>query len=153
MGPRQADALRDYGIPSVGLVAAVPAATVQRLLGGRAGRLATDRARGIDPRPAVPRSLPESVTVRRSARRGLPADGRRRSPARPADRDRAQGEDLVDAGQVAQQIAGRLDNPACAAIEPSSGPPSAGASSSAGRIRSAVADEAWLPCPGPACTS
>ncbi|MFJ4980337.1 hypothetical protein ACIP6X_34305 [Streptomyces coeruleorubidus] len=66
IGPRQADTLRDYGIHSVGLLAAVPAATVQRLLGGRAGRLAADRARGIDPRPVVPRSLPESATVRRS---------------------------------------------------------------------------------------
>ncbi|MEU1940631.1 hypothetical protein ACH49O_40995 [Streptomyces coeruleorubidus] len=66
MGPSQAAILRDYGIHSVGLLAAVPAATVQRLLGGRAGRLAADRARGIDPRPVVPRALPESVTVRRA---------------------------------------------------------------------------------------
>lgn len=66
IGPSQAAILRDYGIHSVGLLAAVPAATVQRLLGGRAGRLAADRARGIDPRPVVPRSLPESVTVRRA---------------------------------------------------------------------------------------
>ncbi|MET7456851.1 hypothetical protein ABZT03_34185 [Streptomyces sp. NPDC005574] len=64
IGPRQAAALYDYGIHSVGLLAAVPAATVQRLLGGRAGRLAADRARGIDPRPVVPRALPASATVR-----------------------------------------------------------------------------------------
>ncbi len=66
IGPRQAAVLRDYGIHCVGLLAALPAATVQRLLGGRAGRLAADRARGIDPRPVVPRTLPAAVTVRRA---------------------------------------------------------------------------------------
>ncbi|MER6983794.1 hypothetical protein ABT317_44305, partial [Streptomyces carpinensis] len=35
IGPRQAEALHDYGIHSVGLLAAVPPATVQRLLGGK----------------------------------------------------------------------------------------------------------------------
>ncbi|MBT2423807.1 hypothetical protein J7F01_15315 [Streptomyces sp. ISL-22] len=64
IGPRQAAVLRDYGIHCVGLLAAVPPATVQRLLGGRVGRTAADRARGIDPRPVVPRTLPASATVR-----------------------------------------------------------------------------------------
>ncbi|MET8784205.1 MULTISPECIES: hypothetical protein [unclassified Streptomyces] len=64
IGPHQARALRDYGIHSVGLLAAVPSATVQRLLGGRTGRLAVDRAHGIDPRPVVPRALPASAAVR-----------------------------------------------------------------------------------------
>ncbi|POX52549.1 hypothetical protein C3489_17795 [Streptomyces sp. Ru71] len=64
IGPRQAEVLRDYGIHCVGLLAAAPPATVQRLLGGRAGRLAADHARGIDPRPVVPRALPASATVR-----------------------------------------------------------------------------------------
>ncbi|MFI5683154.1 hypothetical protein [Streptomyces sp. NPDC051636] len=64
IGPRQAEALREYGIHSVGLLAAVPTATVQRLLGGKAGRLAADRARGVDPRPVVPRALPASAAVR-----------------------------------------------------------------------------------------
>lgn len=64
IGPQQAHALRDYGIHSVGLLAAVPPATVQRLLGGRSGRLAVDRAHGIDPRPVVPRALPASAAVR-----------------------------------------------------------------------------------------
>ncbi|MFE9446508.1 hypothetical protein ACFYO2_48320 [Streptomyces sp. NPDC006602] len=66
IGPRQAAVLRDYGIHSVGLLAAVPAETVQRLLGGRAGRQAADRARGVDPRPVVPRMLPAAATVRRA---------------------------------------------------------------------------------------
>ncbi|MFE6520862.1 hypothetical protein [Streptomyces sp. NPDC057794] len=64
IGPRQAEVLREYGVHSVGLLAALPTTTVQRLLGGRAGRRAADRARGIDPRPVVPRSLPASATVR-----------------------------------------------------------------------------------------
>ncbi|MGX1274519.1 DNA polymerase Y family protein [Streptomyces phaeoluteigriseus] len=64
IGPRQAEVLHDYGIHTVGLLAAVDPATVQRLLGGRAGRLAADRARGVDPRPVVPRTLPATATVR-----------------------------------------------------------------------------------------
>ncbi|MFF4838001.1 hypothetical protein [Streptomyces sp. NPDC001315] len=54
----------EYGIHYVGALAAVPPATVQRFLGGSAGRLAADRARGIDPRPVVPRAMPVSATVR-----------------------------------------------------------------------------------------
>ncbi|MEU0645973.1 DNA polymerase Y family protein [Streptomyces umbrinus] len=64
IGPKQAAALRDYGVQCVGLLAAVPSATVQRLLGGKAGRMAADRARGIDPRPVTPRALPATTTVR-----------------------------------------------------------------------------------------
>ncbi|MEU7028801.1 hypothetical protein AB0A60_19190 [Streptomyces sp. NPDC046275] len=64
IGPRQAAVLHDYGIHTVGLLAAVSPVTVQRLLGGRAGRTAADRARGIDPRPVVPRTLPASAAVR-----------------------------------------------------------------------------------------
>ncbi|MFE2719442.1 hypothetical protein ACFXKI_48105 [Streptomyces mirabilis] len=66
IGPRQAQTLRDYGVHCVGLLAAVPPATVQRLLGGRAGRQAADRARGIDPRPVAPRALPVSASVSRT---------------------------------------------------------------------------------------
>ncbi|MFF7647013.1 hypothetical protein [Streptomyces canus] len=64
IGPRQAAVLRDYGIHCVGLLATVPPATIQRLLGGKAGRLAADRARGIDPRPVIPRALPATASVR-----------------------------------------------------------------------------------------
>ncbi|WP_329362860.1 DNA polymerase Y family protein [Streptomyces sp. NBC_01483] len=66
IGPRQAQALRDYGVHCVGLLAAIPPATVHRLLGGRAGRQAAERARGIDPRPATPRALPASASVSRT---------------------------------------------------------------------------------------
>ncbi|MFI6464514.1 hypothetical protein [Streptomyces sp. NPDC050538] len=63
IGRRQAATLRHYGVDRVGLLAALPAETVQRLL-GRAGRTAVDRARGIDPRTVAPRRLPASVSVR-----------------------------------------------------------------------------------------
>jgi DNA polymerase-4 len=53
-----------YGVHSAGLLAAIPPATVQRLLGGRAGRLAAARARSIDPRPVAPLMLPASATIR-----------------------------------------------------------------------------------------
>ncbi|MEW2120452.1 hypothetical protein AB0945_35855 [Streptomyces sp. NPDC005474] len=47
----------------VGLLAGLAPATVQRILGGRAGRLAADRARGIAPRPVARRTLPTSTSV------------------------------------------------------------------------------------------
>ncbi|MFE9687806.1 hypothetical protein [Streptomyces sp. NPDC006285] len=64
IGPKQAAVLREYGAHCISLLAAVPPATVQRLLGGKAGRIAADRARGIDPRPIAPRALPASTSVR-----------------------------------------------------------------------------------------
>ncbi|RSN54017.1 hypothetical protein DMH12_17165 [Streptomyces sp. WAC 04229] len=64
IGPKQSASLHDYGVHTVGLLAAISSETVQRLLGGKAGRLAADRARGIDPRPVVPRTLPAAATVR-----------------------------------------------------------------------------------------
>ncbi|MEU6349694.1 hypothetical protein ABZ896_10250 [Streptomyces sp. NPDC047072] len=63
VGPRQAAVLRRYGVDRVGVLAALPATTVQRLL-GKAGRTVFDRARGIDPRTVTPRRLPASVSVR-----------------------------------------------------------------------------------------
>ncbi|MFE2533849.1 hypothetical protein [Streptomyces sp. NPDC059371] len=66
IGPRQAQALHDYGVHRIGLLASIPPATAQRLLGGRAGRQAADRARGIDPRPVIPRTLPATASVHRA---------------------------------------------------------------------------------------
>ncbi|MGC9411198.1 hypothetical protein [Streptomyces sp. DZ1-3] len=63
IGPKQSTALHDYGVHTVSLLAAISSETVQRLPGGKAGRLAADRARGIDPRPVVPRTLPAAATV------------------------------------------------------------------------------------------
>lgn len=62
IGERQVGVLRGYGVHSIGLLASLP--TVQRVLGGRAGRLAWERARGIDPRPVPPRALPASASLR-----------------------------------------------------------------------------------------
>ncbi|MGW3917727.1 hypothetical protein ACWEBX_40680, partial [Streptomyces sp. NPDC005070] len=64
IGPRQGQILRDFGVHCVGLLASIPPATAQRLLGGRAGRQAAERARGIDPRPVVARGLPAWASVR-----------------------------------------------------------------------------------------
>ncbi|MFF4296166.1 hypothetical protein ACFY0N_21310 [Streptomyces vinaceus] len=64
IGPKQAQALRGYGLHTVGAVAAVSPGTVERILGQRAGRLAAERARGIDPRPVTPKDLPPSAAVR-----------------------------------------------------------------------------------------
>ncbi|MFJ8028544.1 hypothetical protein [Streptomyces sp. NPDC096311] len=65
IGSRHAQVLRGYGVHCVGLLAAIPSASVQRLLGGRAGRQVADRARGIDPRPVTSRALPASASVSR----------------------------------------------------------------------------------------
>jgi DNA polymerase-4 len=54
LGPLPVEALHGIG----------PPATVQRLLGGRAGRLAADHARGIEPRPVVPRTLSARAPAR-----------------------------------------------------------------------------------------
>ncbi|WP_329353233.1 DNA polymerase Y family protein [Streptomyces sp. NBC_01261] len=64
IGPRHAATLKRYGIDRVGLLAALPPATVQRMLGGKTGRMAVDRARGIDPRTVTPRLQPASAAVR-----------------------------------------------------------------------------------------
>ncbi|UQX00467.1 hypothetical protein [Streptomyces sp. RerS4] len=64
LGARQADALRAYGLHTVGALTRVPSGVVERILGKRAGRLVVERARGLDPRPVTPRDLPASATVR-----------------------------------------------------------------------------------------
>ncbi|MFF5706311.1 hypothetical protein ACFY7H_28080 [Streptomyces sp. NPDC012794] len=64
LGPRQAEVLRRYGLHTVGALTHVPPGVVERILGKRAGRLAAERARGIDPRPVTPRDLPSSAAVR-----------------------------------------------------------------------------------------
>lgn len=66
IGPVQAGQLTGFGLTTVGTLAAVPESTVQRILGGRAGRLLRDRARGIDPRPVTPTGLPGSTSERRT---------------------------------------------------------------------------------------
>ena len=65
IGPVQARQLTSFGLRTIGALAAVPESTVQRILGGRAGRLVRDRARGVDPRPVTPTGLPSTTSERR----------------------------------------------------------------------------------------
>ncbi|MFB7544994.1 hypothetical protein ACFC0N_34440 [Streptomyces zaomyceticus] len=65
IGRQQATTLRSYGISSVGALAGLPEATVQRILGGQLGRLLRDRAWGLDPRAVTPTALPRSTSERR----------------------------------------------------------------------------------------
>ncbi|MGW7100765.1 DNA polymerase Y family protein [Streptomyces sp. NPDC054838] len=64
LGSRQAEALRGYGLHTIGALTEVSPGVVERILGKRAGRLVVDRAQGIDPRPVVPKDLPSSAAVR-----------------------------------------------------------------------------------------
>lgn len=64
IGPVQARVLSRYGVHTVGTLAALPASTASRLLGGRAGRLLHERAHGIDSRPVTPKRLPQTVSER-----------------------------------------------------------------------------------------
>ncbi|MFD5882598.1 DNA polymerase Y family protein [Streptomyces yangpuensis] len=66
IGRRQAETLRRYGIHHIGTLAAVPATTIQRVLGGRDGRLLQQRARGEDHRRVAPTVLPRSTSETRA---------------------------------------------------------------------------------------
>ncbi|MBM9624198.1 DNA polymerase Y family protein [Streptomyces zhihengii] len=70
IGPAQERTLTSYGVHTIGLLAHLPEATVQQLIGGRAGRLLRERARGLDHRTVVATDLPRST----STQRRLPAD-------------------------------------------------------------------------------
>lgn len=63
--------MRRYGIDMVGRLAALPTGTVQQILGARAGRMASERSRGWDPRPVTPAALPVSASVRARFERDL----------------------------------------------------------------------------------
>ncbi|MFE1890880.1 DinB/UmuC family translesion DNA polymerase [Streptomyces microflavus] len=54
---------RPRSAPTIGILATLPESTVQRILGGRTGRLLHERAKGIDRRVVVPTHLP-SPTAR-----------------------------------------------------------------------------------------
>ncbi|MFI6336401.1 DNA polymerase thumb domain-containing protein [Streptomyces sp. NPDC050535] len=54
VGRAAADTLSRYGLHTIGQVADIPAATLQRLLGAGSARLLAERARGHDPRPVSP---------------------------------------------------------------------------------------------------
>ncbi len=54
IGRATADTLNRYGLHTIGQVAGIPAATLQRLLGASSARLLAERARGHDPRLVTP---------------------------------------------------------------------------------------------------
>jgi len=59
-GPRVRQALADYGVTTIGQLAAVPEATLRRRFGRHGVELGL-RARGIDPSPVVPGHAPKSI--------------------------------------------------------------------------------------------
>ena len=60
VGPAASDALRDFGVTTIGQLAVMPDATLRRRFGKHGAALA-ERARGIDPSPVVPGSAPKSI--------------------------------------------------------------------------------------------
>jgi DNA polymerase-4 len=62
IGPATARTLKSYGLHTLGTLVDLPPATLQRILGGTAGRAIQARARGHDPRPVTPAALPRSIT-------------------------------------------------------------------------------------------
>jgi len=54
IGRATAETLNKYGLHTIGQIADIPAATLQRLLGVGSARLLAERARGHDPRPVSP---------------------------------------------------------------------------------------------------
>ncbi|MFC8448637.1 hypothetical protein [Kitasatospora sp. NPDC057223] len=65
VGPVLARSLRRYGIESVGDLAGLPLATLQRIAGGSTGRLLHQRAQGIDPRGVTVAGPPTSIAASR----------------------------------------------------------------------------------------
>ncbi|MEU8526466.1 hypothetical protein AB0C77_12840 [Streptomyces sp. NPDC048629] len=63
IGPAQAAALQNFGLHTVAALAAMDETVVCRILGGKAGRILRDRARGIDPRTVTASRMPDSTTA------------------------------------------------------------------------------------------
>ncbi|MFI8292571.1 DNA polymerase thumb domain-containing protein [Streptomyces sp. NPDC085614] len=66
VGRALARTLCGYGLDSVGRVADAPLAVLQRLVGAKAGRDLSERARGIDRTPVVPNAVSRSTAAERS---------------------------------------------------------------------------------------
>jgi DNA polymerase-4 len=65
VGPATARTLAQYGLTTVGRIAATPLGTLQRILGATAGRQLLDRARGIDAHNVTPNAPARSLTSHR----------------------------------------------------------------------------------------
>ncbi|ATL26635.1 DNA polymerase Y family protein [Streptomyces formicae] len=70
IGRATARTLCEYGLDSLGKVAAAPLSTLQRLVGARAGRELREKARGVDRARVVPNAASRSL----SAERPFPRD-------------------------------------------------------------------------------
>ncbi|KUL33890.1 DNA polymerase [Streptomyces sp. NRRL F-4489] len=102
VGPATARTLSAYGLDSVGRIAAAPPATLQRILGAKAGRAVSDRARGIDPTPVTPNAAARSIAAEhRFAHDELDPDRRRRALLSLADE---LGARLRTSGQAARAL-------------------------------------------------
>ncbi|MEV0601435.1 helix-hairpin-helix domain-containing protein [Streptomyces sp. NPDC050315] len=99
IGPAAARALCSYGLDSVGRIAAAPPATLQRILGAKAGRRVSERARGIDPTPVTPNAPARSMAAEhRFPHDELDEERRRRALLSLADE---LGSRMRSGGQVA----------------------------------------------------
>ncbi|MFB7506714.1 DNA polymerase Y family protein [Streptomyces broussonetiae] len=65
VGAATARTLGEYGLDTLGLVAAAPLSTLQRLIGARAGRELRERAGGIDRGRVVPNAVSRSLVAER----------------------------------------------------------------------------------------
>jgi nucleotidyltransferase/DNA polymerase involved in DNA repair len=66
VGGATARTLCEYGLDTVGRVAAAPPATLQRLVGAKAGRELYERANGVDRGRVVPNAVARSLATERS---------------------------------------------------------------------------------------
>ncbi|MEU8028542.1 hypothetical protein AB0C13_07845 [Streptomyces sp. NPDC049099] len=65
VGTATARTLAEYGLDTLGLVAAAPLSTLQRLIGAKAGRELREKASGIDRGRVVPNAASRSLTTER----------------------------------------------------------------------------------------
>ena len=94
IGPRTEERLRGLGLETLGALAALGDAELDRLLPGKVGRLLRDRARGVDPRPLEPPSESISMSVEETFPRDV------------ADRERLHDEVQRMAARLAEALAG-----------------------------------------------
>lgn len=66
VGTTTARTLSEYGLDTLGLVAAAPLSTLQRLIGAKAGRELREKANGIDRGRVVPNSVSRSLVTERA---------------------------------------------------------------------------------------
>ncbi|MFJ9043247.1 DNA polymerase thumb domain-containing protein [Streptomyces sp. NPDC102347] len=78
VGTRTARTLCEYGLDSLGRVAAAPLSTLQRLVGARAGRELHEKANGVDRGRVVPDAVSRSLATERPFTRDELDPGRHR---------------------------------------------------------------------------